>query len=249
MIANYHTHTTKCKHAVGDEEEYVRKALLCGFLELGFSDHVPYPCGDFKSNIRMEIEETKDYVATIQYLQRKYEKQIRILIGYEMEFFPSYFKQCLSNLEKYGYDYLILSQHFVEDEIHGVYVGNETHDVKLLHRYADLLLRGMETGKFAMVGHPDVIQFTGSKREYYAVMKEVCMTAKELKIPLEYNILGKKEGKHYPSESFFAIASEVGNEIIIGIDAHSPEELSDKRAILDAENYVRRLHLPIRKRL
>ena len=41
MKTNYHTHTTRCMHAVGDDEDYVRSAIKGGFQELGFSDHGP----------------------------------------------------------------------------------------------------------------------------------------------------------------------------------------------------------------
>ena len=30
MIANYHTHTPRCNHAVGTEEEYVQAAIQRG---------------------------------------------------------------------------------------------------------------------------------------------------------------------------------------------------------------------------
>lgn len=42
MKTNYHTHTTRCMHAVGDDEDYVRSAIKGGFQELGFSDHGPW---------------------------------------------------------------------------------------------------------------------------------------------------------------------------------------------------------------
>ena len=41
MIANYHTHTYRCRHASGTEEEYIYQALDGGLEELGFSDHTP----------------------------------------------------------------------------------------------------------------------------------------------------------------------------------------------------------------
>lgn len=41
MLTNYHTHTTRCGHAEGTEEEYILTALRCGFKVLGFSDHAP----------------------------------------------------------------------------------------------------------------------------------------------------------------------------------------------------------------
>ena len=42
--ANYHTHTTRCKHANGTEREYIEKAIEAGYQVLGFSDHSPYIC-------------------------------------------------------------------------------------------------------------------------------------------------------------------------------------------------------------
>ena len=39
MKTNYHTHTTRCMHAVGSDEEYVLSAIKGGFQILGFSDH------------------------------------------------------------------------------------------------------------------------------------------------------------------------------------------------------------------
>lgn len=36
---NYHTHTKRCGHADGDDEQYVRAAMMTGFKELGFSEH------------------------------------------------------------------------------------------------------------------------------------------------------------------------------------------------------------------
>ena len=43
MKANYHTHTARCGHATGTDEEYVLAAIEQGFDELVFSDHVPWP--------------------------------------------------------------------------------------------------------------------------------------------------------------------------------------------------------------
>ena len=37
---NYHTHTFRCGHAIGNDEEYVIEAIGMGLHTLGFSDHV-----------------------------------------------------------------------------------------------------------------------------------------------------------------------------------------------------------------
>ena len=38
MIANYHSHTTRCNHAKGTEEEFIRCAMDRGLKVFGFSD-------------------------------------------------------------------------------------------------------------------------------------------------------------------------------------------------------------------
>ena len=62
MLTNYHTHTTRCGHAEGTEEEYILTALRCGFKVLGFSDHTPwaYATPGFVSRIRMLLDEELD---------------------------------------------------------------------------------------------------------------------------------------------------------------------------------------------
>lgn len=39
MFANYHTHTSRCQHATGEEKAYVEQAIQNGMKILGFSDH------------------------------------------------------------------------------------------------------------------------------------------------------------------------------------------------------------------
>jgi len=71
MLTNYHTHTTRCGHAEGTEEEYILTALRCGFKVLGFSDHTPwaYATPGFVSRIRMLPSQLDDYVLTPSVLE------------------------------------------------------------------------------------------------------------------------------------------------------------------------------------
>ena len=42
LRTNFHTHTTRCNHAVGEDRQYVEEAIKGGLKVLGFSDHSPY---------------------------------------------------------------------------------------------------------------------------------------------------------------------------------------------------------------
>lgn len=226
MYANYHTHTTRCNHAIGTEEEYIKKAIDSGMQILGFSDHVPYPFPKWhNSNFRMRIDELPDYVNTLKALREKYKDDIQILIGFETEYYPAYFNQLIEILDGYDYDYLILGQHFLESETSGIYSGNKTNDEAVLEGYVNQTIEAMETGRFSYLVHPDIINYIGSDEIYSKHMKRLCVAAKRLNIPLEINFLGMKEGRNYPCDKFFKIVGEVGNQVVFGSDAHNPEDV------------------------
>jgi histidinol-phosphatase (PHP family) len=46
MLKNYHSHTARCGHAWGTDEEFVNAAIDAGFSVLGFSEHTPWPFED-----------------------------------------------------------------------------------------------------------------------------------------------------------------------------------------------------------
>lgn len=58
MKTNYHTHTTRCMHATGNDEDYVLSAIKGGYRILGFSDHTPWKYRtDYVADMRMLPEE------------------------------------------------------------------------------------------------------------------------------------------------------------------------------------------------
>ena len=59
---NFHTHTSRCHHAFGNDEEFVRTAIQNGFEVLGFSDHACWKYdSDFVAHMRMKLDEFDDY--------------------------------------------------------------------------------------------------------------------------------------------------------------------------------------------
>ena len=228
LIANYHTHTTRCKHARGTEREYIEAAIHAGIQTLGFSDHVPCPFRDgHVSGIRMDMTETKDYVKEIRTLAKEYEGQIEILVGFEAEYLPEYFEEQIALFDEIGIDYMIMGQHFLKSEQHGPYTGMPTTDEEFLIAYVDRVIEGMKTGRFMYLAHPDLIHYVGDDAVYTREISRMCRAFKEMHIPLEINLLGLLENKHYPRERFWEIASEVGNEAIFGIDAHWVEQIGE----------------------
>lgn len=231
MTANYHTHTYRCHHADGVEREYVENAISAGLTTLGFSDHSPYFFkGNYYSDYRMSRREFPEYIETLLSLRKEYQQDINILIGLEMEYYPAHFQQLMDFIAQYPMDYLILGQHYLNNEYDGGYSGSSTRDERVLARYTDQLIEAIHTGKFAYIAHPDLMNFHGDETVYRKHVRRLCEEAKALDIPLELNFLGYSGYRWYPREDFFAVAGEVGNTVIFGCDAHSPDALSNPMA-------------------
>ena len=107
MNYNYHTHTYRCHHASGTEEEYILKAIEGGIKYMGFADHIPqiFPDG-YESSYRVPMAEAENYFETIKALREKYADKIDIKIGFETEYYPLYFDKMTEAMIKFGCEYL-----------------------------------------------------------------------------------------------------------------------------------------------
>lgn len=241
---NYHTHTKRCGHAKGEDEEYVLQAIANGYDTIGFSDHAPYvfPNG-YESDFRIKLNKAQDYADSIRALQEKYRDKITIKLGYELEYFPALHSKEMEYLAQFNYDYLILGQHFTDNEYESYarYSGHETDSKVQLDKYISQVITGAKTGAFAYVAHPDVINFTGDRNFYIKKMTYLAQELKKLDIPLEFNFLGFTTNRHYPNKEFWQIVREVGNRVVIGLDAHRPDVYADKENLDKAYKYLAEL--------
>lgn len=239
MIANYHTHTPRCRHAEGTEEEYVQAALSSGLRILGFSDHTPYwfP-GDYYSHMRMYPHQLEEYCESVRKVRKQYADQLRIYLGMEVEYYPAYFGEVLSRLRDQGVEYFLLGQHWVGGEINEPYCGGATEDESLLKRYCDQVIEAMQTGLFTYLAHPDLIHYVGDPKIYQRHIRRLCKEAKSCGVPLEINLLGLETGRHYPNMLLWEMAAEENCDCVIGCDAHAPSAIVNQAAEAKAMEIV-----------
>ncbi|MBQ9728738.1 MAG: histidinol-phosphatase [Clostridia bacterium] len=250
MLHNYHTHTKRCKHAVGEDREYVENAVRGGLKTLGFSDHAPYPAIDCKkpSGFRVELDEAQGYVESVRALAKEYEKDIRILCGFELEYYPALHAEEMAYLKTLNPDYLILGQHFIHNQTDGKASIRLETDEELI-QYVTQALEGLKTGDFLYFAHPDIPSLQFSKEVVTREYRRLCEGAKALHIPLEINLLGVRDHRQYPSRTFFKIAAEVGNQVVIGCDAHDPNDIPDPASEKIARTMAQELGLQILEKL
>ena len=102
MIANYHTHTFRCGHASGTEEEYIERAIENGIKIMGFSDHVPFLFpNNHQTSWKVQVKDAQDYIDTLTALREKYKDKISIKLGLECEYFPKYIPWLKDAVDKF----------------------------------------------------------------------------------------------------------------------------------------------------
>lgn len=250
MIQNLHTHTLRCGHATGTDEEYVLAAIDSGLKTLGFSEHSPhaYP-GGYISRSHMPIDLLPDYVRRIRDLADRYADKINILLGSEIEYYPALFSDSVKRLQDAGVDYLILGQHWVDNEVGHTYLGRPFDDPEILKKYFRQAVLGMDSGLMTYFCHPDVPNFTGSRQLYDETMRQLCKEANGHGLPVEYNLWGIHKKGNYPCDRFWRIAAEENCKAVLGVDAHDPSVFTDAELIAKGEQFIKSLGMELIEQL
>lgn len=95
------------------------------------------------------------------------------------------------------------------------------------------------------LAHPDVVFYDESKQEHIDELEKICIHAAEINMPLEFNLLGYKAMRHYPSQPFVDLCKKHHNRIIIGTDAHDAGALKDTKTYNRAYTYLKENGLEI----
>ncbi len=246
LKSNFHTHTYRCMHAEGTEEDFVKEAIDCGLLRLGMSDHGPDP--DNSNQYKMTWNELDDYLDTLSGLKEKYKGKIEIFSGFEYEYLDEFLPFIKEIKMRNDVDYLGLGLHAFRDDSGEIYNSFYLQSPKDYLKYAKSAVKAMESGLYSFFAHPDI--FVMSMKTHCKEADEAALiiakSALDTGMPLEINANGMRKGLYmcdgvmrypYPYWRFWDTVAEVGATVIIGSDAHSPKSLCDE-CFVNAEAFA-----------
>ncbi|MGQ7869052.1 histidinol-phosphatase HisJ family protein [Sunxiuqinia sp. sy24] len=154
-LIDYHMHSVLSdgKHTY---EEMIKKAIGLGLGEIGFSDHVGLKAVDWavaQVDIPVMTEQILD-------LREKYDSQIKVRYGIEMDYFPGRETEIQEIISSLPLDYVIGSVHFIGDwnfdtdkSLYGKWSNDELYRI-----YYDLIQQAAKSGLFDTIGHLDIIK-------------------------------------------------------------------------------------------
>ncbi len=256
VLEDWHTHNELCRHAVGTIEDYVKKAIDMKLDLIGISDHFPYEYLKNGSVLiddvpyqeyAMKLNEIESYFSAIKKLKRKYNNSIQMRIAFEIDYFRSqeealnkYFKSRVNEL-----DYILGSVHmlhgksrlFAFDDRRFLSMYNEYESIDIIYLEYYQKIQSMITSEdfdFDILGHFDLPKkYNKRSVNKDLVMNEAIKTLELLKkknLTIEINTGGlRKEVKEqYPSFKIVGKMYELDIPILLGSDAHHPNDLAYK---------------------
>jgi len=231
---DYHMHSRWCRHASGTPAEYAAAAEARGIDEICFTPHIPLPGyrpGFFNDRIRMDISEFDSYLEELEQARRAF-PGLTILSGIEADYVRGMEKFLEGFLAERGFDFVLMSVHFVHGWPGDTWVYDLPRDRSLETVYRDYfscMREGIATGLFDSVAHLDLVK-QPELPLLESVGDEVARTlalCRDQGVCMEVNASGarKKVAECYPGPAIVALAVEEGVHLTPGSDAHSPDQV------------------------
>ena len=227
MRVDLHNHTTRCNHAEGTIDEYITKAIELGIDIYGFSEHAPMT---FDPKYRLAFNEMQAYTQDVLSARDRYQGQIEILLGYEVDYLPGHMDERVLNADV---DYLIGSVHFINKwgfdnpEFIGGYEGQDIDSI--WQEYFDAIEAMAKMGRFDIVGHLDLIKVFKflPKKDVRLIAKNALQAIKQSNMVIELNAAGLRKPiqEVYPSAPLLEVAYELDIPITFSSDAHAIDQI------------------------
>ncbi|MCL2426345.1 MAG: histidinol-phosphatase [Oscillospiraceae bacterium] len=234
---NLHTHTTYCDGKLS-AEDMIKAALQKGGSSIGFSEHSFVP---FDREYSMSLENTPKYIHEINELKAKYEGQIEVYLGIEMD--------CFTDVLPEGLEYVLGVSHHVEKDGDFITIDGSLKHIErvctehfnndyyaMAEKYYATITNVVQKTKADIVGHFDLIVkrnidgclFDEMHPRYIKAALDAMESILEHCNLFEINTgamyrLGKAEP--YPSVYMLKELQKRGGEIILSSDSHSANSL------------------------
>lgn len=276
-----HTHTELCPHGSGQSTKaMIERAIELGIEEYWLTEHAPLPTGfvkrfagpadDWQCESLMP-NQVDEYLKLAHDLQSEFKDQIKIKIGFEIEYLAGFEAETKTFLDQYGpvTQGNIISVHYLKDDQDRFWgIDYSTDELaqgfpalikqpqKLYAHYLKAVLASAQAdfGKYQpqKLGHISLIK---KYQDYFGfpdkfdencceIIQKIMEIAQAKRLSLDFNSAGmyKKYGNDfYPGIQIAELAVTNGIRLEFGSDAHAIDEVG--RGMHAMQNFVKILDL------
>ncbi len=237
-LADLHTHTFRCGHALGHEEEYVEKAVALGLAAVAITDHIPFywlPPQAHDPTLAMASEELPSYVESVLALKEKYRGTVEVLLGIEADYVEGHEEKLADLLERYPFDVVLGSVHWLDglwvDAPSSLRLYQQGADQveAIWEKYWQKLEKAIRTGLFDIMAHLDLPKKFGffPEKPFTDLESRVLEALAVTGTAVEVSTAGRRKpvGEDYPSPALLHRLVAAGVPFVLSSDAHAPEEV------------------------
>ncbi|MEQ8819835.1 MAG: histidinol-phosphatase HisJ family protein [Sumerlaeia bacterium] len=235
-MIDLHNHTPACHHAVGEPEEYVRRAIEQGVQEYGISEHSPWILTYPNEPLSPTEPEFRQLLKRLEGI-RDSTTELKFRIGIEADYIPEKCDEALAFFKSYPFDYIIGSVHNIGQWIFddpGKIDQWDERDVDVVYSEYLALMQGLiEWGQVDILAHLDLPKKFGHKptRGLLPVFESLIPMIAEAGVVVEVNCAGriKPVGEFYPHPDIVRALVKAGVPMTVSSDGHSPAQVGHYR--------------------
>ncbi len=247
-LTNYHSHTTYCD-GKSPAEDFVKEAIAQGFYSYGMSSHAPLP---FPTNWTMKAEDMSSYITEINALKAKYEGQIQLYVGLEIDYLDDEHNPKMDAFQDLELDYRIGSVHLIRDlqgEIADLDMSSplfkdmirdrfDNDLVEVIKKYFSQKKAMVRLGGFDFVGHIDKVSMNASfcepgitaqpwyKKEIASLFEEVARVNQMIEINTKAFMT---KGLLFPNKEHFGLINDMSIPVLVNSDSHHINKINNGR--------------------
>lgn len=167
------------------------------------------------------------------FLEVKRKSTLPIRLGAEIDFFPQDTEKIKAFIQKYPFDYVIGSVHYIGkwsiDSRKQIDEYQRRDISQVYQEYFSLIQNLAQSRLFDILGHADLIKIFGykPKNNIDKILKETAEAIAESNLCIEVNTSGliRPCAEMYPSRQFLTILKQNDVPITLGSDAHNPNNI------------------------
>lgn len=241
LTTDGHVHTSLCRHAVGEMDDYVRIGKMRGLKKLFFLEHLELGINYFERTWLTEAD-FDEYFRRGRELKEKYRGILPVGLGVEVGYNPQRRNELQAALAAREWERIGISYHFMAVAgRHYNLVSRRRENLEALSKlgvanvlsdYFATLMEAVENlpGHFvchldaAMRHHPEV----RLENNHYRQIEEILAAMASRGMALEINASGlARRGQPYPAQEIIAEAVRRGIPLTAGSDSHRPEDVGE----------------------
>lgn len=231
MQADYHVHTYYSDDSECPMEAMAKKAVQVGLEEIAFTEHVDY---GVKTDLNCDYE---NYFKELERIRQKYQGKLTVRAGIKFGVQLHTMERFQQDYEKYPFDFVILSNHQVDDREFWNYEfqkGKTQEEFQCA--YYEATYEVVKRYKnYSVLGHLDMIKRYDQHGEYPdekimgfvdKILGQVIADGKGIEVNTSSFKYGLKD--LMPSRAILRRYYELGGKILtIGSDTHDTAHLGD----------------------